>query len=294
MKRVTTETKSNLLEVRRAAFEFNQEQRSVLAECGWLPEQVEELQRRLPFIRAWQQRPPSKSEIRKRLQAISKPLKDAIAALDALEGSAFPDGGPEGPSLDRIVLPHMRSPKARELPGAGALAAFDRLNLVGEDVAPLHALVERLEKVESEVMAEGQSRYYVSWRPIYEILRAHKLGWQKHHKTEDLIHKGEGPHEFKPFPRYQSPVVQNYNRENPSTFDRVAKVCQEVAEVHTSPDKAIRKWLAREDDRIQQSVEGRKLENDALPEGEKYRPIDLLFTPRQRFGKRSTTAGPKK
>lgn len=262
---------------------FKAPQRAALAAEGLVAEQIDWLERRaLPTVAAFKHDLPPKSEIRKRVQTVSIPLTQMVAAMAELESASFPDDTPDGPALDRIVLPTFRREEARALPAMDALAAYDLLYQSGvtpDLMSQLRNLAQLVSFLEQQIMARGPQRKRASWQPIEAINEALLRGFIEYEQAQGrgIVRHGEWdtstPH--CPMRPYEPLTVSNSG-----PFGRVAKICFMAAGIHASPDKNIRAWQARDDARRRRSVEDRL--NEALPEGERHRPQDLEFLTRKR------------
>lgn len=268
---------------------FTRVHRAELEACERLPEQIAELEANLQRIAAFKYRQVPKEKIRARIQTVSRPLAKALKALEKVRDDALGDY-----SLDRL-LPNRSEETERSLASMDALAAWDRLEWGIHEQPPrlserLQQLTEEVAKIECQLMATGQNRRKVSWIPIQIILDALLEGWLKHH----IPGYPETNNRAKPLPPYIPMPVNYYQRDKQDDFSRVVRCCYLAAGIPSSPDKAVRAWLAWDEKQRQRRVESRKEANELLPESQRYRPEDLVVTPRRRFGRIVSTAAPKK
>lgn len=260
---------------------FDGGQRLDLKRCGLLPEQISELERNLRTLALWRFKSPPLGAIRKWIRTVSDPLMKASAALEKLEAAAFPDDGPEGPSIERLVPAYFRRTRAKALPSPDALAAYDLLARHGDDQnlpTRLRALAEEANEVTRQVMAAGQRRISAPWQPIDKIVSLLQWGFVLHHDPglSDRLANKPGAALRKPMPPYLALTVSTSG-----PFRVVADVCYEAAGLG-NPDKAIRNWQRMDDARRERELQRRRAENETLPEAERYRPIDLEFRQRRR------------
>jgi hypothetical protein len=261
---------------------FQEYQLTDLRREGLLPEQIEELEKVLPRIRALSNQLPSLTEVRTHIQKIAKQIDKAALELQRIEYAAFPEeqSGSE-PHISRIV--RFRGPEERGLAGLDALEAYDALDF-SEDGAPSAVtLLEQLRSVliaaDAKIVAKGdkdcagkvQRRAVAHWEPIEQIDQALFRGWMRHHVPGFPEESATGA-----LPAYEALAV------SPSgPFLRIATVCYEAAGVSAAgkdsanPDKAIRRYKAVLERRSEREVAWRKRMNDNLPEGQKYRDQDL-------------------
>lgn len=264
------------------ADQFQDHHRVELRRDRLLLEQIEELEKILPRIRALSSQLPSLTEVRSHIQKISKHIDKAALEINRIERAAFPEESQgSGPHISRIV--RFRSAEARGMIGLGALEAFDVLDF-SDDASPsairlLNELQEALRAAGARISAKGvkdgtgkvQRRRIAHWEPIEQINRALFSGWMRHHVPG---YPHQQPHE--PLPPYEALAI------SPSgPFLRIATVCFEAAGMSTvgkdsaNPDKAIRRYMAVLEQRKGREIAWRKRMNDKLPEGQKYRHQDL-------------------
>lgn len=258
---------------------FTADQRCTLVRHGLLPEQIEQLQCSLTSIRGWLMKPPPLSKIRAHIRTISKPLAKSCEELGKLESAAYAEFGPNGPSIECIVPPHVRKSESVLLNAVDVLAAWELLGI--ETASELRRLAEKVSGIDAQLTrrANSKGQRVISWRPIAVIQNALFEGWRKHQQLagRGKVRRNDDVVPPNPLPRYEPLTVSNSG-----AFGEIAQVCFEALGKYSSPERAIRSYQNWMDTKQRLRIEERRRLSETLPEGDKYRPLDLAAKPRKR------------
>jgi hypothetical protein len=189
---------------------FSSAQRTRLRDLGLLDEQTDELEGVLPLCKALLSKPATLTEVREKLSGIAKPLKKAMAAMDAIGKRSSPA---KIEAYDRILLAQETAEPDNEV--------------VAQQLTQIIAIAQRA--IES-LGSEQRRAHDANPLPIGFIEAALLRGFRRHYDPE-IQGKGLPPYEMTAA-RKRGP------------FSEVAAICYETIGRHNEPNRAIRNYVA--------------------------------------------------